>query len=133
VRFTEAEDELVESAAAAAGLTAANLIAETVLLALRARPHGQSNGLLDGGGTLPVGERRALAVELAGVWEQVYPVGVNLNQLTTRANSGFIPAKKTVLDTMHEVSQAVAGLVYVLDVLDPRWREKTRQQQGQSG
>jgi hypothetical protein len=97
VRFTDAEQELVQAAADEAGMSVANLLAETVLASLA------------GTGRLSVSERRALAGELGKIRRYLKAIGNNVNQLAAVANStGRVPAE--VGPTMHAVMSMVARL-----------------------
>lgn len=113
VRFTDAENDVVQAAADAAGLTVPHLIAETVLTSVTGRGAGR-------GQQLPVAERRALAAELAGVRALLASIGGNVNQLAAAANSGNLPAAGAVEATMDAVARMVARLDAVIAPLEGR-------------
>ncbi|CNF62505.1 Uncharacterised protein [Mycobacterium tuberculosis] len=113
VRFTDAENDVVQAAAGAAGLTVPHLIAETVLASVAGRGAGR-------GQQLSVAERRALAAELAGVRNLLASIGGNVNQLAAAANSGTVPAVGTVEATMDAVTRMLARLDAVLTPLEGR-------------
>ncbi|MGI5208966.1 plasmid mobilization protein [Spirillospora sp. CA-108201] len=110
VRFTAAEAERVAEAAAAAGMTVPNLVAETMLRSL------------EGGGGFSVVERRALVNELGKVRRLLTRVGANLNQLAAAANSGRAPAKGAVEATMDAVMRLVVRVDAVVSPLESRRR-----------
>ncbi|WP_067801384.1 MobC domain-containing protein [Actinomadura formosensis] len=113
VRFTDAEDDVVQAAADVAGLTVPHLIAETVLAAVTGRGAGR-------GQQLPVAERRALAAELAGVRALLASIGGNVNQLAAAANSGNLPAAGAVEATMDAVTRMLARLDAAIAPLEGR-------------
>ncbi|MGP4030190.1 plasmid mobilization relaxosome protein MobC [Actinomadura sp. 3N407] len=113
VRFTDAENDVVQAAADAAGLTVPHLIAETMLAAVTGRGAGR-------GQQLPLAERRALAAELAGTRTLLAKIGVNVNQLAATANSGNIPAAGEVTATMDAVTRMLTRLDTVITPLEDR-------------
>ncbi|MGC4959764.1 plasmid mobilization protein [Actinomadura citrea] len=115
VRFTDAEQALVTAAAAAAGLTVPNLIAETMVASLTGRAGQQ----------MPVADRRALAHELAAVRSLLTAIGGNVNQLAAKAHAGIVPAVAVIEATMNAVSRTVARLDAAIAPLDPRANRRT--------
>jgi hypothetical protein len=110
VRFTAAENTLLESAAAAAGLTVPNLVAETVMASLTGPVVRQ----------MPMGVRRALGEELAKVRGFLAAIGTNVNQLAATANTfGGVPTKAetAVESTMHAVAARMRDLDEALALL----------------
>lgn len=93
-RFTEAEADRIERAAAAAGMSAPNWLAETALAATY------------GGAMMPVAARRALARELSKVSRDIAGASTNVNQLAAKMNAtGQVPPAQldATLDHLNRV------------------------------
>jgi hypothetical protein len=110
VRLSHSEQETVVPAAAAAGVSVPYLLVETTLASL-AGVAGWS-----------VAERRAVAVELSGMWRQFHTIGGNVEQLAEHANAGRIPARASIEGCLGVVVATTARLQAVLDRLDGRGR-----------
>lgn len=107
VRFTDREQQLVQAAAEAAGVSVPYLIAETVLLALR------------GGGRLSVADQRVLAGQLAAVRRSLKAIGTNVNQVATVANAtGHLPPHTEA--TMHALARMLTRLDTAIPPRRPR-------------
>ncbi|WP_440072259.1 plasmid mobilization protein [Streptosporangium sp. OZ121] len=120
VRFTDAEQRLVDQAAAAAGMSVPNLLAETMLTSLSG-----------GERLMAVAERRALAREVAAARRVLSAIGGNVNQLAARANSGQAPAAAETEATMRVVGQAAHRLELALTQLAPEPPVDEDQDEGQ--
>lgn len=110
VRLSRSEQEKVVPAAAAAGVSVPYLLVETTLASLA------------GGAGWSVAERRAVAVELSGMWRQFHTIGAGVEQLAEHANAGRIPAQASIEGCLGVVVATTARLQAVLDRLDGHGR-----------
>ncbi|WP_436763300.1 plasmid mobilization protein [Streptosporangium sp. V21-05] len=121
VRFTDAERLLVEQAAAAAGMSVPNLLAETMLPSL------------SGGERLTaVAERRALAREVAAARRMLSAIGGNVNQPAAKANSGLAPAAADAVATMRVVRRASQRITALAQLTTERSDEAQDEERGGS-
>ncbi|MER5627346.1 plasmid mobilization relaxosome protein MobC [Streptosporangium sp. NPDC002544] len=122
VRFTDAGQHRVEGAAAAAGMSVPNLLAETM-----------PASLAQGDRLMTVAECQALAREITAAQRVLRAIGNNVNQLAAKANTGQAPAAAEVGATMHAVRRATHRIDLALAQLIPERPEDEDEDQGGDG